>query len=210
MSEPYLGEIRMTGFKFAPYGWALCNGQLIAISQNAALFSLLGTAFGGDGVQTFGLPNLQGRMPINQGQGPGLPMYVMGEVGGNTSVTLNQQQMPQHTHPATFTPTGGGTPTVNVTVNGSNATGGTNAPAGNYLAGQGSAATGRSGELYVSNPASGTLGAIAGVSATISGGITGGTVTNALAGGNLPVQIQSPYLVVNFIIALLGIFPTRS
>ncbi|MFP5236430.1 MAG: phage tail protein [Acidobacteriota bacterium] len=202
--DAFIGEIRTTGFNFAPTGWFLCQGQLLPINAYQALFALLGTVFGGNGTSNFQLPDLQGRVPIHQGQG-----YAMGELGGNAKVTLNEQQMPLHTHLATFAPAGGGAPAVNVTVNGSNATGGTNAPAGNYLAGQSSAAIGRNGALYVSNPARGTLGAIAGVSATVSGLPTGGTVTNAVAGSSEPVNIQPPFQVVNFIICYNGIFPTR-
>ena len=98
MSEPFLGEIRMFGFNFAPQGWALCDGQLLPISQNAALFDLLGTTYGGDGTTTFALPNLQSRVPIHQGQGAGLSSYVAGQAGGTETVTLAAAQMPEHTH----------------------------------------------------------------------------------------------------------------
>ncbi len=98
MSEPFLGEIRMFGGNFAPRGWAYCNGQLLSIAQNTALFSLLGTTYGGDGRVTFGLPDLRGRVAINQGQGPGLSNYSLGEVTGTESVTILQNQMPPHTH----------------------------------------------------------------------------------------------------------------
>jgi microcystin-dependent protein len=98
MSEPYVGEIRMAGFNFAPVGWAFCNGQLLAISQNPVLFTLIGTTYGGDGQSTFALPNLQGRIPINQGQGPGLSPYVIGQLAGSETVTLVAAQLPQHGH----------------------------------------------------------------------------------------------------------------
>jgi microcystin-dependent protein len=98
VSEPFLGEIRMFGFNFAPQGWALCDGQLLPISQNAALFDLLGTTYGGDGTTTFALPNLQSRVPIHQGQGAGLSSYVAGQAGGTETVTLAAAQMPEHTH----------------------------------------------------------------------------------------------------------------
>jgi microcystin-dependent protein len=98
MSDQFLGEIRMTGFNFAPYGWALCNGQLLPISQNTALFSLIGTYYGGNGIDNFALPNLQSRVPIHQGQGVGLSPYVLGQNGGFENVTLTTQQMPQHNH----------------------------------------------------------------------------------------------------------------
>jgi microcystin-dependent protein len=98
MSEPFLGEIRMVGFNFAPVGWAQCNGQLLAISQNQALFALLGTQFGGNGTTNFGLPNLQSRVPVHQGQGAGLSPYVIGEQTGAETVALNGTQMPAHSH----------------------------------------------------------------------------------------------------------------
>ena len=98
MSDPYIGEIRMFGGNFAPTGWMLCNGQLLPITQYTALFSILGTTFGGDGRTTFGLPNLQGRVPIHWGTGAGLSSYVLGEEGGVENTTLLSNQMPLHTH----------------------------------------------------------------------------------------------------------------
>lgn len=98
MAQPFIGEIRVFAGNFAPLGWALCNGQLVAIAENTTLFQLLGTTYGGDGVQTFALPNLQGRALVHQGQGVGLSSYVMGQVGGAESVTLSTQQLPAHTH----------------------------------------------------------------------------------------------------------------
>jgi microcystin-dependent protein len=101
MANPYLGEIRMFGFNFAPVGWAMCNGQLLPISQNTALFSLLGTQYGGNGQNTFALPDLRSRVAVHQGQGPGLSSYVIGESIGVEAVTLTQNQMPQHVHSVT-------------------------------------------------------------------------------------------------------------
>ena len=101
MANPYIGEIRMVGFNFAPTGWAQCNGQLLPISQNTALFSLLGTFYGGDGKSTFALPNLQGSVPIHAGgggSGPGLSQYFVGQVGGTEAVTLLQTEMAAHSH----------------------------------------------------------------------------------------------------------------
>lgn len=98
MSEPFLGQIIAVGFNFAPRGWAFCNGQLLPISQNDALFALIGTTYGGDGQTTFALPNLQSRIPIHQGQGPGLKNYVLGQAAGTETVTLTVNQMPAHTH----------------------------------------------------------------------------------------------------------------
>jgi microcystin-dependent protein len=107
MAEPFLGEIRMFGGNFAPVGWAFCDGSLLSIAQNTALFSLLGTTYGGNGQTTFALPDLRGRVPIHQGQGPGLSPYVLGQSGGSENVTLLANQMPAHTHAinATESPT---------------------------------------------------------------------------------------------------------
>ncbi len=126
--NPYLGEIRIFAFNFAPKGWAMCNGQLLAISSNTALFALIGTYYGGNGSSTFALPDLRSRVPIHQGTGHGLSPYNIGQIGGNETVTLNIQQMPQHNH--------------NVQV--FNAPGNTNKAGGNYLADS------TSGNLYQS------------------------------------------------------------
>jgi microcystin-dependent protein len=98
MSTPYIGEIRMVAFNFAPAGWALCDGQLMSISQNDALFNLIGTTYGGDGLTTFALPNLAGRLPVHMGAGAGLSTRVIGESSGSESVTLISTQLPGHTH----------------------------------------------------------------------------------------------------------------
>lgn len=98
MSDPFLGEVRMFGGNFAPQNWALCNGQLLSIAQNSALFSLLGVTYGGDGQTTFGVPDMRGRLPISQGQGPGLTQRVMGEKAGAETVTLMTPNMPAHSH----------------------------------------------------------------------------------------------------------------
>src|SRR5437868_4603257 len=100
MSSPFVAEIRIYAFNFAPTGWAFCDGQLLPISQNTALFSLLGTTYGGNGTNNFGLPNLQGSVAIQQGQGPGLSLYDLGQTGGSDYVTLLQSEMPAHPHPA--------------------------------------------------------------------------------------------------------------
>jgi microcystin-dependent protein len=98
MSDPFVAEIRMFAGNFAPTGWAMCNGQLLPISQNTALFSLLGTTYGGDGQSTFALPNLQGCSPMGHGQGPGLSLRDLGEMGGSTAVTLLESEIPAHVH----------------------------------------------------------------------------------------------------------------
>jgi microcystin-dependent protein len=98
MADPFVAEIRIFPFNFAPKGWAWCNGQLMPISQNTALFSLLGTTYGGDGKSTFALPDMQGNAPIHAGQGPGLSLYDLGQMGGSDNVTLLTSEMPAHTH----------------------------------------------------------------------------------------------------------------
>jgi microcystin-dependent protein len=134
MSDQFVGEIRIFGFNFAPTGWALCDGQLLPISQNTALFSLLGTYYGGNGTSNFALPNLQGSAPLQQGQGPGLSPYDLGQVGGEPTVTLLTNQIPAHTH----------TPGC------LNGAGTSNSPAGHILA---SAMVGRQGESrYTAGP----------------------------------------------------------
>ncbi len=116
MADPFIAEIRIFPFNFAPRGWAWCDGQLLPIAQNTALFSLLGTTYGGNGQTTFALPNMQGRAPLQPGQGPGLSLRLLGQVGGTETVTLLQTEMPDHTHNlmAQSTPLGGTTnPTDN-------------------------------------------------------------------------------------------------
>jgi microcystin-dependent protein len=101
MSEPFIGQICIYGFNFAPRGWAFCNGQILSIAQNTALFSLLGTTYGGNGQTTFALPNLQSRVPLHFGQGPGLSSYSLGQASGSESVTLTQNSLPPHNHSST-------------------------------------------------------------------------------------------------------------
>lgn len=107
MANPFVAEIRIFAGNFTPTGWALCNGQLMPISQNTALFSLLGTNYGGDGKSTFGLPNLQGSVPLGAGQGPGLSLRDLGESGGEQTVTLLASEMPAHSHTAQASTSGG-------------------------------------------------------------------------------------------------------
>ena len=205
----YIGMIFPWPLSWAPVDFMLCQGQTLQVTSYQALFSLIGTTYGGNGTTNFMLPNLQGVFPIGTKlTGLGQP-YPLGTTGGSLTTTLTQQQMPAHTHTATFTPTGGGTPTVTVTMQGSSAAGSVSAPAGNYLAGVCSTSP-RATDLYVpAASAPGTLGNLAGASATITGGITGGTVTNAVAGAGQPVTMTPPYLSLNFIICVNGLYPTR-
>ena len=223
MSEPFLGEIRMVGFNFAPTGWALCAGQTMAIAQNSALFALLGTTFGGNGQVTFGLPDYRGRSPVGMGAGPGLTAIDQGEMSGTESVTLLSTQMPQHTHAAVFSGQPGpvsGTAATTVSVDvGTNVANPMTAPtqgATTYL----SATTAKAGltavtfnGLYSSTPPDATKATLGGVQASTAGtglsATSAGNVSVSPAGGGQPVPIRNPYLGTNFIIALEGIFPSR-
>lgn len=170
MSTPFIGEIRMFAGSFAPAGWALCQGQLMPISENDALFVLLGTMYGGDGQETFGIPDLQGRTPIHNGQGPGISQnYQQGEKAGVESVTLSTQQIPSHTHPLICSSGGATDPS----------------PQGNVLAEQ------LAVSAYQSQPAAAAMAAQS----------IGGT------GGSQPHENIQPYLCINYIISLFGIFP---
>jgi len=176
MSNPYVGEIRAVGFNFAPKGWAFCNGQLLPISQNTALFSLLGTYYGGDGKSNFALPNLQGRAPMNQGNGAGLTPRSIGETGGYTNVTLLTQEIPSHTH---------------VGQNAEASTAGTPGPTTIFGGG------GRGKEpAYAPASATNTV--------QMANTAVGAT------GSSLPHNNMPPYMTVNFIISLQGIYPPRS
>jgi microcystin-dependent protein len=193
--ETFLGTILAFGFNFNPRGWLLCYGQLISISQNSALFSLLGTTYGGDGVTTFALPDLRGRSLIGQGQGPGLSNIIMGQISGTENTSLLITNMPSHSHPLTS-----GQGEANVTTVANALSGGTitnETDGGNNSFAAGSAVP----NIY-SEPG-GTNNAIGGITSTISG-ITG------VAGGNQPFSIRNPYLGINYCIAAEGIFPSRN
>ena len=165
MATPFLGEIRMFGGNFAISGWALCNGQTLPISEYSALFALIGTTYGGDGQNTFALPNLQSRIPVHQGSG-----FVIGQIAGEENHTLLSNELPTHTHPV-----------------GAQTAGSASTPSGNYFGGGGP-------NIYKTSSPTGTMN-------------SGVVAPNA---GGLPHDNQMPFLVVNFIIALEGIFPTRN
>jgi microcystin-dependent protein len=166
MSEPFLGEIKIISWNFPPKGWTFCNGQLLPINQNQALFSILGTTYGGDGRTTFGLPNLQGRMPVHVGDG-----IVLGERGGETAHTVNISELPAHTH----APVGSSTNPP------------TSPSAGGNLWSANSVASFAPTPTVAMNPA-----------------------CILPTGGSQPHENMSPYLVLNFIIALQGIFPSQN
>lgn len=169
MAQPYIGEIRMFAGNFAPAGWMFCEGQLLPISENDALFTLIGTTYGGDGQNTFALPDLRGRLPMHRGT-----TVTIGEQGGVESVTLTVQQIPAHSHPLTGTTTLGSVPD----------------PQGNLVAQSRTASI----DLYVEDNANAVMAA------------------NAIgpAGGSQPHENFQPYLCVNFIISLFGIYPSQT
>jgi len=217
--DAYMGMIFPWAMNWAPVNFMLCQGQLLPVTSYQALFSLLGTTYGGNGTTDFALPNLQGVFMLGAGQNIKTGQtYVEAQTGGQLQTTLTVSQMPTHTHAATFQGTGGGggsytPPNVTVTVQASPAAGTQSSPTGNYLAG--SVATAPAKNLFVPGTAAGTLGNIAGVSAVVTGGsasgggITGGNVTVQPAGGTTPVPTMPPYLVLNYIICVYGIFPSR-
>jgi microcystin-dependent protein len=184
MSEPFIGEVRAVGFNFAPRGWLVCAGQLLSIAQNTALFSLLGTTFGGDGVRTFGLPDYQGRSPVGMGSGRGLTPIVQGEVSGSENVTLLSTQMPSHTHLATAAQTG------------SDASATVASPSGAVAA------------ITVLEDGRTQLNSY-GTPTTSPVPMAPIVVTVQPSGGSQPAPIRNPYLGTNFIIATEGIFPSR-
>ena len=169
MSSPFLGEIKIISWNFAPRSWAFCNGQLLPINQNQALFALLGTTYGGDGRVNFGLPNLQGRSPVHFGNG-----IVQGQSSGETAHTLTTPEMVAHTHRPVGTSTAAGVAT----------------PSGNFWASGGQ-------QVYFNPPP-----------ATNPVAMAAAAISNT--GGSQPHENMSPYLVLNFIIALQGIFPSQN
>ena len=174
MSSPFVAEIRIFAFNFAPKGWAFCDGQLLPISQNTALFSLLGTTYGGDGKSNFALPNMQDSSPMHPGQGPGLSLHDLGEQGGEAAVTLLDTEMPAHTHQ----------------VQANTGASGLASPANNVWA----SLPGRTPPpLYQSNAPNAPMSPQA----------------LSITGSSLPHNNRQPYLVLNFCIALQGVFPAR-
>ena len=183
MSDPFVAEIRIFPFNFPPTGWAFCNGQLMPISQNTALFSLLGTMYGGDGKSTFALPNVQGSAATQWGQGPGLQLWDEGRSRGPNSVTLLDSELPVHSHNFSVTST----------------TGNSNTVTGGQLA------KGLKGNLQSSNSAK-----VYSTAVSPQPNATMNPAALSVAGGSLPHNNMMPYLTLNFCIALQGIFPPRS
>lgn len=181
-AEPFIGEIKVFGFNFPPQGHMTCEGQIMPIAQNTALFALIGTIYGGNGQTTFALPDLRGRAPIGQGQGPGLPSYFIGELGGNTTATLLTSNMPIHNHAATG---------INVRIPVTSAS-------------EDSSATNN----YIGNAVNDTFGPAASPTNSLGAPVVSGTT--AIAGGSQPFSIMNPYLTINYSIAIYGIFPSRN
>ncbi|PWC19320.1 phage tail protein [Brenneria roseae subsp. roseae] len=195
--SPYIGSVCFTAVAFCPTGYLAAEGQTIQISSYQALYSLLGNRYGGDGRTTFQLPDLRGRSPIGQGQGPGLTDAPMGSTRGNEKVTLTVAQMPAHSHLATLSPTPGTTVVVNATENAGVSA--TPSAANNQLA----AASTPAARIYA--PAGGTQVPLGGV----SGGGSGGTIAVQPNGGSQSFDIISPQIALKACIASLGIYPTR-
>lgn len=181
MGTPYLGEMRLFAGNFAPRGWAFCNGQSLSIAENDALFALLGTIYGGDGQNTFNVPDLRGRVPLNQGQGPGLSSYTIGQAAGVETVTLQTSQMPAHSH----------------SLNATTATGSVTTPGPTVMLAT-PVEAGVNTSLYV----------VPGSSAMVQAPMAPQSI--GPAGGNTPHENMMPFQSINYIIALEGIFPTRN
>lgn len=171
MGSPFVGELRLVGFNFAPIGWAQCQGQLVGIAENETLFNVIGTTYGGNGVNTYALPDLRSRIPVHMGTGASGTTYVIGEMGGVETVTLTTSQYPSHTHPAQAN---------------SKALGSVNSPNNNILS---------TGQNIYRNQ-------------TPSVNMADGMLSND--GGSQPHNNLQPYLALNWIISLLGIFPSQS
>jgi len=178
--EGYIAEIRMFAGNFAPRFWAFCQGQILSIAQNTALFSLLGTTYGGNGQTTFALPDLRGRVPVGTGQGPGLPNVVLGELSGTPTVTLIVQQIPQHIH--------------TVALGAHNDDSANQANPTNNVLGLGQVPGGQSVNMYSNAGANTNLA----------------PTNSSIAGGSQPHNNMQPYLGMNYIICLNGIFPSRN
>lgn len=182
MSEPFIGQITMFAGNFAPRSWAFCNGQLLAIAQNSALFSVLGTTYGGDGRNTFGLPDLRGRVPIAPGQGPGLSPRNLGSRGGNESTTLTEANLPAHNHEIT------------ATAKCKSTAGNSNDAVGNVWADD----AGRASATFSSAPPDADMNA------------NSIDAESQETGGSQSFNNMQPYLAINYIIALQGTYPSRN
>ncbi|KAB2918587.1 MAG: phage tail protein [Bacteroidetes bacterium] len=187
--EGTMAEIRLFAGNFSPKSWGYCNGQLLSIAQNTALFSLLGTTYGGDGRVTFALPDFRGRHPLSSGQGPGLPNYPLGLATGTQSTSLTLGNLPPHSHSVT------GTPSVTIKMPCNISDGSGTEPEGQYPA------TPAGGATMYSPAADSTL-------ATINLNPVSNLIAS-VAGASMPIPLGSPYLGINYIICMYGIYPSR-
>lgn len=187
--EGTIGEVRMVAYNFAPRSWAFCQGQLLAISSNSALFSILGTIYGGDGRTTFALPDLRGRVPIQEGSGPGLPSYRLGQRGGQETVGLSVLNLPVHSH----------------VIDSSGLSGHANFNANSDDSGNVDDPT----NANMSLSASPMYGATADAAAGTSAAQIGGSLTMASTGGSVPHDNMQPFIALNYVICEFGIYPSR-
>ncbi len=190
-----IGEVRMFAGNFAPRAWAFCEGQLIAISQNTALFSILGTTYGGDGRTSFALPDLRGRVPISPGTGPGLSTRKLGQRSGLETNTMNVLQMPSHNH---YVNTSNATTITQVSIPAADSGADSNNPEDAYLAET------TNGKTYITGTPNTTLKTFN------SPGVIQGNLTTLATGANQPINNMQPFLGLNYIICMQGIFPSRS
>ncbi len=193
--DPFIGQIVMFGGNYAPQGWAFCDGQILPINSNAALFAILGTRYGGDGRTTFALPDLRGRVTVHPGRGPGLSSYQLGQRGGVESVVLSTSEIPSHTHVAMVQPQ-----SAQVRINASDEEGDTSSPAGAVWA-----KDPNGNDTYGSGGATTQM-----ASNAVQVEIPNSQVTIGDTGGSQPHTNIQPYLCINYIIALQGYFPPRS
>lgn len=211
MSEPFLGQIMQVGFNFAPRGWASCNGQILGISQNNALFALLGTTFGGNGTTTFALPNCAGRSMLGLGQSSASGQtYVWGQIAGTENETLTLANLPAHNHTATFAGLAGDTTATGSIQAVTGATTQANTPADGSLFANCANVGPQQVKIYAPAGTTGTMVNLGGV--TITGGsfTPQGSVAVGVTGNNIPFSIMNPYVAVQTNIALEGIFPSRN
>ena len=194
-SEPFIAQITMFGGNFAPRGWAFCEGQLLSLASNTALFSILGTTYGGDGRTTFALPDLRGRTAIHPKTGPGLSTYSLGQRGGVETVTLVTSQMPSHTHDAGTT-----IDSADLTLNTTDADGDSQTPGGNITAGVDKGNT----KIYSTGAPDVVMSP-----GSITGTFTASTIVSNTGGGSSH-ENRMPYLALNHIIALVGVYPSRN
>lgn len=185
-TEPFIGEVKLLAFNFPPLGYSLCAGQTMSIASNTALFALIGTIYGGDGVQTFKLPDIQGRVPIGQGQGPGLPYYEMGEMAGTPTATLISSNLPMHIHTMN---------SVRVSIACNETSGANNSSANSYPGNNDSEG------VWAESPSPNTY---------MAPGVASVSGSTDAAGSNQPFGIMNPYLTLNYSIAVEGIFPSRN